>query len=377
MNIPGAFSQRDPRWGDQLLGYNTSMPYTIYNYGCLITSLSNMLWYMGHQIDPGALNNHLKAVQGFAPGGGLLNWAVVPSLSADITPQGTTPSWVDTDQYVQVEGHFAVVQVTKPGFPMHFVLATQAGQIVDPWDGLAKALPAGYSFVTAHLYGDKTPDFVTNPVPVTPQVVTAPDPEKIPMNTQQFNDAYHIVLNRAPERGPDGRTAIAFIYDAAPELAQQRTEVAAQIADLKNQLAAAQGTIEVLHKAQTTDWQHTFRDDRRERIVQRDGYALNIETGEQIPVQKGLIIPQAGTFIYQNTSFSRTEKSAEAELWIGVPEALLQEDGQVPEADTSFMDLKEDGELDKTMEAHAAMAKLAGLFYGIKNWFTTKLKRSV
>ncbi|MDP1845249.1 MAG: C39 family peptidase [Candidatus Moranbacteria bacterium] len=46
------FSQRDPRWGDQHIGFsNTAMK----NYGCAVTAVAMVLRYHGSDIDPGTL----------------------------------------------------------------------------------------------------------------------------------------------------------------------------------------------------------------------------------------------------------------------------------------------------------------------------------
>ena len=98
-----------------------------------------------------------------------------------------------------------------------------------------------YPFVRARLYsvvGGKG----ASPV-AAPAVKTGDD---VPMTAEQEKQAYEIVLNREPEiTVPSGRTAMQFIVDAKNELANARTNAAAQ-------LAAALG--------QATDWQKKYED---------------------------------------------------------------------------------------------------------------------
>lgn len=151
MIYPGSYSQRDPRWASFLLGNNTDPSMTIGAEGCLITSLANMLWYMGSPETPEAVNNRLKALNGFINGGEVI-WGVVPELLAGMGAHGTAGTYEEANNFVVPDGAFAVIQVTKPGFPMHFVLLIDQGQIVDPWDGTLQEWPRGYAFVIAHLF---------------------------------------------------------------------------------------------------------------------------------------------------------------------------------------------------------------------------------
>ncbi len=69
LKIPLKQSQKDPRWANVLLGYNTDATYNIGNYGCLITCFAN---YLGKT--PVEINDILKANQGFVQGG-LFVWS--------------------------------------------------------------------------------------------------------------------------------------------------------------------------------------------------------------------------------------------------------------------------------------------------------------
>lgn len=177
MIVPGGYSQRDTRWANELLGHNTDRSFNLANYGCAVTAVSNMLWYMGHpEMNPSWMNNWLKGNGGFLPGGGLLVWSAVNKVSGDIRSQGYTTDKVALNNFIAKEGSFAIVQVKGPGFPMHFVCMPLTNTILDSWDGKLKPL-SSYTFVGAHLYGDATPDFVTTPQPPVQTPVTPPAPQ--------------------------------------------------------------------------------------------------------------------------------------------------------------------------------------------------------
>lgn len=91
--------------------------------------------------------------------------------------------------------------------------------------------------------------------------LSTPDPAPVvvnqteeSMNDQQFKDAYTIVLGRAPEGGPDGRSAMQFIYDAAGELAQQHSAQTQQVAALQARVSelatATQNATDLVNKLQ-------------------------------------------------------------------------------------------------------------------------------
>jgi hypothetical protein len=70
LKIPSVFSQRDQQWASQFLGFNTKLPYTIGQFGCLITALG---MYIGKR--PDEVNNLLKDNKGFTEGSGNFIWS--------------------------------------------------------------------------------------------------------------------------------------------------------------------------------------------------------------------------------------------------------------------------------------------------------------
>ena len=59
----------DSRWGNVFLGFNTQLPYNIYNFGCLITCIAMVCKYYGKEENPLSINDKLKKVNGFVSGG--------------------------------------------------------------------------------------------------------------------------------------------------------------------------------------------------------------------------------------------------------------------------------------------------------------------
>ncbi len=138
------FGQRDPRWNNVLLGYNTQALYTIGLYGCLITTFGN---YIGKT--PIEVNDILKANSGFVSGSGELVWSAVSSLGLKQTYLSPSYSGPITYQGIAkikefLDGGFPLVceidfNPATEGEEMHYVLLMgyDGDQIfcADPWTG--------------------------------------------------------------------------------------------------------------------------------------------------------------------------------------------------------------------------------------------------
>lgn len=139
-----SFSQRDSRWGSIMLGYNTELPYNLYNYGCLITSLGN---YISKQ--PDEVNQILKDNGGFVQGGNFV-WSKCTVLGLNQTYVSTRCQSVslyttEVDKLIGFlqDGYPALCEVdfnpADDPEQMHFVLAVGYTEgeifIVDPWEG--------------------------------------------------------------------------------------------------------------------------------------------------------------------------------------------------------------------------------------------------
>lgn len=144
LKTPVKYSQRDSRWANVMLGYNTSQPYTIGNYGCLITCFAN---YIGKT--PIDVNEILKSNQGFV-NGGLFVWS--KSTALGLKEVYCSPRYEDA---VSTQGLNKMKALIDEGRPliteidfnptttqeeMHFVLVVGYDNndifyALDPWTG--------------------------------------------------------------------------------------------------------------------------------------------------------------------------------------------------------------------------------------------------
>lgn len=137
-------SQRDSKWANILLGFNTNLPYTLGNFGCLITCLS---MYIGKLVNE--TNDILKANQAFAKDSGEFIWGKSSALGLNQTY--LSPRYTDA---VTAQGFQKIKELIDAGFPllcevdfnpntsgeeMHFVLIIGYKDdnfyAADPWVG--------------------------------------------------------------------------------------------------------------------------------------------------------------------------------------------------------------------------------------------------
>jgi hypothetical protein len=131
VNLPVVFSQWDDRWGKEWLGFNTKLPYNIYNYGCLLNCLAMICRYYGKDEDPLSLNGKLKDIKGFVSGGNYV-WGSITKVYSDIKERLTqTPSPLTDSQFQEIKtaldnGYPVMLEIDynpKTSQPdMHFVL---------------------------------------------------------------------------------------------------------------------------------------------------------------------------------------------------------------------------------------------------------------
>jgi hypothetical protein len=134
-----AFSQRDPRWANELLGNSA---WTIGKAGCLLTCVSSMAADWGVATDPARLNSWLRVNGGFV-NGSLLSFGALARLGAQVVEYldcAYTPAPVMRMREALAAGQ-AVFAATdwSPGGAVqtHWVrvlaLDAQDGQVMDPW----------------------------------------------------------------------------------------------------------------------------------------------------------------------------------------------------------------------------------------------------
>jgi hypothetical protein len=200
MTLPGIYSQRDATYSSDELGFNTDSYYNIYHFGCLISGIAELLWVMGHaEYNPREVNNWLKGNNGFVDGG-LVVWSAADTLIQNngATAHGVSYSKDDVNNFLQDENNFAIVWLSKQGFPMHWGLAPFVNTLADPWDGTLKSLD-GFVFHAAHLYSRNV---ATAPVLVP---VTVPTPEAQVISLPPLVDPAPLAIptNTTPQLDPN------------------------------------------------------------------------------------------------------------------------------------------------------------------------------
>lgn len=152
LKFPVKYSQKDPRWGSELLGYNTNTSYNLYNYGCLITCLAMISSYYGQEETPATINNKLKNINGFVSGG-LYVWGSFPKISNSEEVKTNTPLPLTDAQIAHIKdnidnGYPVMVQLDynpkTVELDMHYVIINGYDGdeffIVDPIDGTEQSL---------------------------------------------------------------------------------------------------------------------------------------------------------------------------------------------------------------------------------------------
>lgn len=144
-------SQRDSRWANIILGYNIAPPYTIGNYGCLISCFSMYLSALGEIENPATVNETLRANRGFQADSGNLIWGAIPRCygladvyqspvyTGPVTDQGLTKmrSFLDAGQPLVTHVDFNPADSDDD---MHWVLVmgyddNDIFYANDPWSG--------------------------------------------------------------------------------------------------------------------------------------------------------------------------------------------------------------------------------------------------
>lgn len=179
MELPKWYGQRDPRWANVKLGFDTGVNDTIGNYGCLITCIAIMVDafdYPLNQANPLDVNNWLKTHGGYA-NSDLVIWAKVPQITSMVDRGAYYGKKISDLANFLNEGNTLAICGVQSNGSGHFVLAYKAvGGVVwvhDPWTNTQRKLSDfGTTWSVAHLYGDVVPS-----VPVTPQPPVQPPVE--------------------------------------------------------------------------------------------------------------------------------------------------------------------------------------------------------
>lgn len=221
IKLPVIFSQFDPKWANNLLGFNTNPEFNFYNYACLICCLAAIARYYGKDIDPVALNQKLKDIApvgdpnaAFRNGGEYVN-GKFSQLFPDITERAVvTPGLLTDDQMTEIKAEIDSGRPVILGidynpktlkFDSHFVIAVDYNPndenditIADSLGGrehslkdyLSGQVDSARKSIWKYFILTGTKPSVVNPSPATPApspVEAAPDPSSgIPGNFPQL-----------------------------------------------------------------------------------------------------------------------------------------------------------------------------------------------
>ncbi len=146
------FSQTDPRWGAQELGYNTDPYYSIANFGCVVTSWANLLLasVAGDHATPADVNEWMHDHGGFQPGTGIFVWNVALGMEG-VDAKGTTSDLAAVNNFLEAAPNFAILELRTSTGRQHFCLAPYVDKLVDSEDGVLKN-QSTYTFINSHLY---------------------------------------------------------------------------------------------------------------------------------------------------------------------------------------------------------------------------------
>lgn len=137
------YSQNDPQWKSDKLGFGNQEKDTIGYIGCALTSVAMVLSGHGYTVTPKALNQKLQGINGFAGSG--IKWYSVPQLYPQMRVDSIikcydTPAPLAQIDAALAKGQPAVVCVDStpaPGLLTHYVvLIGRKGNdylMLDPW----------------------------------------------------------------------------------------------------------------------------------------------------------------------------------------------------------------------------------------------------
>ncbi len=343
MILPGIFGQRDARWSNQLLGYNQDAYYNLYHFGCAVVSASNLLmWKTGDwNLNPSWVNQWLKNNGGFAAGGGLMIWGKLAELlrAYGIQYHGFSGDLNATNRFLSPENNFAIAQLRKVGFPMHFSAMPYVGQLADSWD--AKLKPVGsYTFIGAHLYTFSVPKAAPVALPVL-----EPAPVQAPVEAPTVP----VPSSETPVKNPTPENETPPVLVTEPE------------------------------------WELTWTPFEQEKQIKRDGaFAIDAVTGTKVAdIPNHYTTIYAGTFERNGHKLYRTPFAVNNDKWFGVDsdffdEVTGQTNGEIPvnvrTNDEIFRDLQYDADSFKT-DVSDSVGAFRRLFEVLARFVANRIKR--
>lgn len=158
LKLDTIYNQKDSKWKDILLGYNTNKAYTIGQYGCLLAVIATYCTNTGNKITPKELNEKIKKVGGYVANTGLFVWNSLGQIFPEYSLEKVSPRYADVEvpkaeldnikSFIK-EGYFLILEVdfdpASTGQQMHFVACSGLDEdeniiVYDPWIGKTRPL---------------------------------------------------------------------------------------------------------------------------------------------------------------------------------------------------------------------------------------------
>lgn len=350
------WKQSDPRWGKQLLGYNTEQLYNLANYGCLISSLGSLAATVTQDPSwtPQKINNLFKANNGFDPGAGLLRWWKVPQLLPMLADHGFEPSNTVPKGWLNKESNWAILKVNNGA---HYVLAINPTQIMDPATGTIRPINT-YPIAAVRLYeaiGGKGAVQSATISTSTTEVDMFTNP-----NNGDSRDA------KGWYNAYDERDQMWHKSEEKAGVLQRELEVANErVGALQEKIdeLERQASLPVLEEAAAPDYERTERPYPQRLVAARPGVMPDF-AGQKpdYVVNAGMIFHIASRFTHDGADYLRTERSESNGDWYGVSVDLFDD---LPAEDTTV-----------PAKGHVAVSMTYGLAQRIAAWASHLFKRN-
>jgi hypothetical protein len=226
------FSQTDPQWKANLLGFDKSS--TIGGYGCLLTSLSMCAMHYGaSDLTPATLNDKMKAIGGFEGAGIIARviGSVVPGMTADYRSSNGSAPLAEIDNYLAMNQPVIIEVDYSPsaGLQTHYmVVYAKDGSDYLVYDPYPFPTSAGKIKLSTSKYA---------------QIAKSNDPAKIITGVFFTSGNVGPVTPPAPPVLDTGVKASFPVYALADELAVRSQAIIADFTLLKRYPANTQFTV--------------------------------------------------------------------------------------------------------------------------------------
>jgi hypothetical protein len=226
------YSQNDPAWKDNKIGFDQGPYDTIGNYGCYMTAIANVCSWAGSDINPQQINDICKD-RGWLVSSDLVARDDVPSqLCSNLQFEGrtnwssATPMEFFADASDPNVAYIICIDASKaPGIQTHFVMVWAVNGpndliIDDSWDGQRKSL-THYGTPSAIIQS------ATKFRKIVPVVIPTPEPVVVPEPVPAPPAPY--VPPAAPIKGTPAERYEVFtnlpVYESAEEVAKAKNPV--------------------------------------------------------------------------------------------------------------------------------------------------------